>query len=259
MGDDLFAPCRLPGACILRAPRVCRRTIRDEREITANGFGNIDSLGSRANNWQPVDTLDDSVAGLPWGMTRTDAFDRVEVRSADQLREWLLTHHNQPDSVWLVTYKKHVADAYVSVSEVLDELMCFGWIDGIRRKLDDDRTMQLIAPRSVQHWSKTYKDRVARLTDAGRMHASGLATVERGKASGLWSFLDDVDALIVPEDLQAALDDTPTATAYYESCPPSYRRNLLRHIKLAKTALTRARRIAKVAAACGEKRRIPQM
>ena len=85
--------------------------------------------------------------------------------------------------------------------------MAFGWIDGIRRKLDDDRTMQLISPRKVQHWAKSYKDRAARLIEEGRMQAPGLASIEAGKASGLWSFMDDVDALIVPEDLRMALDD----------------------------------------------------
>ena len=62
-----------------------------------------------------------------------------------------------------MTYKKHTGHKYVSRQEILDEVLCFGWIDGIRRKLDVDRTMQLIAPRQTQHWAKTYKDRVARL------------------------------------------------------------------------------------------------
>ncbi|MEM6815918.1 MAG: hypothetical protein AAF600_16280 [Bacteroidota bacterium] len=67
-------------------------------------------------------------------------------------------HHSQEDSIWLVTYKKSTPDKYVDRGQVLDELLCFGGIDGRRMKLDDERTMQLISPRRVQHWSKTYKD-----------------------------------------------------------------------------------------------------
>ncbi len=192
-------------------------------------------------------------------MIRTEDFERVEVRSTEALRDWLLTHHEQSDSVWLVTFKKHTGASYISTGDVLDELLCFGWIDGIRRKLDADRTMQLIAPRRVQHWSKTYKERVASLTAAGRMHASGLAAVAQGKASGLWTFLDDVDAGIAPPDLIAALGEVAPASAYFEGCPPAYRRNVLRWIKLAKTDKTRAKRIAKTVAACAAESRMPQM
>ncbi len=153
-------------------------------------------------------------------MIKTDNFDKVEVASATALRYWLTAHHRQDDSIWLVTWKKRVADKYVSVGEVLDELLCFDWIDGIRRKLDDDRTMQLIARRKTQHWAKSYQDRVARLTAEGRMHEAGLQSVEDGKASGLWTFMDDLDALIPPDDLIAALPTAPPALERFETSPP---------------------------------------
>lgn len=89
-------------------------------------------------------------------MIKTENFEQVEVKSVAELRDWLLQNHNQKESIWLVTYKKEVLDKYVSIQEVLDQLLCFGWIDGIRRKLDETRTMQLIAPRKVEHWAKTY-------------------------------------------------------------------------------------------------------
>lgn len=192
-------------------------------------------------------------------MIKTDNFEKVEVASAAALRDWLTAHHGQNDSIWLVTWKKHVPDKYVSVGEVLDELLCFGWIDGIRRKLDDDRTMQLIARRKTQHWTKSYKDRVAKLTAEGRMHPAGLQSVEDGKASGLWTFMDDVDALIPPDDLIAALRAAPPALERFETSPPAYRRNVLRWIKLAKTAPTRAKRLAQTADFASRNERIPQM
>jgi uncharacterized protein YdeI (YjbR/CyaY-like superfamily) len=98
-----------------------------------------------------------------------DDFQRVEITSADDLREWLMVHYGQTEAVWLVTYKKRAGAPYVSMDAVLDELICFGWIDGVRRKLDDERTMQLISPRRSQIWAASYKDRAARLAERGRM------------------------------------------------------------------------------------------
>lgn len=74
-------------------------------------------------------------------MVKTENFEQIEVRSSEQLREWLKINHAQKESIWLITYKKETLEKYVSVQEVLDELLCFGWIDGIRRKLDEKRTM----------------------------------------------------------------------------------------------------------------------
>ena len=187
-------------------------------------------------------------------MLKTDNFETVEIASADDLRAWLTANHAQAASVWLITWKKTHPEKYVSTGAVLDELLCFGWIDGIRRKLDDDRTMQLIAPRKVQHWSKTYKIRAARLEAEGRMTDAGRAAIAAAKADGSWSFLDDVDALIVPDDLRAAL-----TAGDWEGYAPSYRRNVLRWIKLAKTPATRAKRVAEAAAATAEGRKTPQM
>lgn len=187
-------------------------------------------------------------------MIETDNFAKVEVTSAADLRAWLTRNHRQEASIWLVTWKKTSPENYVPTGDVLDELLCFGWIDGIRRKLDDERTMQLIAPRKVQHWSKTYKTRAARLKAEGRMTDAGRAAIAASKANGSWTFLDDVDALIVPDDLAAAL-----TAGDWEAYAPSYRRNVLRWIKLAKTPATRTKRVAEAARATGEGRKIPQM
>jgi uncharacterized protein YdeI (YjbR/CyaY-like superfamily) len=195
-------------------------------------------------------------------MIRTESFDQVHVRSSAELRTWLFEHHGRHDSVWLVTYLKAPAgsphaSAYVSRDEVLNELISFGWIDGIRRKLDDERTMQLIGPRRVQHWSKTYKDRAAELIAQGRMHDAGLAAIEVSKQNGLWNFMDDVDALVAPDDLLVALDANGAARRHYEAFPPSTKRNTLRWIKMAKTETTRSKRIATTAQLAAENRRVP--
>ncbi len=176
-------------------------------------------------------------------MTKTENFIQVEVKSPSELRDWLLANHTQKESVWLVTYKKEVPEKYVSIQEVLDELLCFGWIDGIRRKLDQERTMQLIAPRKVEHWSQTYKIRFAKLEAAGLVHQSGFNAVAASKKAGLWNFMDDVDNLIIPNDLQEALTINNEAKLFFEAINASSKRFVLRWIKLAKTAKTRASRI----------------
>lgn len=188
-------------------------------------------------------------------MVQTDSFNQVEIVSSQELRSWLADHHRQTESVWLVTYKKSVPNKYVSTSEVLDELLCFGWIDGIRRKLDEDRTMQLISPRKANHWAQTYKDRAIRLIEEGKMQEAGLHSMEWSKQQGLWDFMDDVDQLILPDDLKKALSEYSGATEFFTSINDASKRFVLRYIKLAKTEKTRMARIIEIAllASKGEK------
>lgn len=189
-------------------------------------------------------------------MVKTENFEQVPVHSQQALRNWLLAHHNQAVGVWLVTFKKQHADRYVSTGEVLDELLCFGWIDGVRRKLDADRTMQLITPRKAQHWTQTYKMRYAKLLKAGRVHPAGMQAVAASKKAGMWNFMDDVDQRIKPADLVEALQQYPAATANFDAFAPSAQRFMLRWIKLSKTAATRTKRIAEVTAKAPENKKI---
>jgi uncharacterized protein YdeI (YjbR/CyaY-like superfamily) len=190
-------------------------------------------------------------------MIRTEKFEQVEVSSAGQLRGWLMDHHSQKESIWLVTYKKEVKEKYVSVQEILDELLCFGWVDGIRRKLDEQRTMQLISPRKVQHWTKTYKDRFAKLEKEGRMTDAGREVVRVSKENGLWDFMDDVDALIKPADFIDSLRANPPAMKHFDAFGASSKRFMLRHIKIAKTALTRQKRIAEITRLAKQNKNLP--
>jgi uncharacterized protein YdeI (YjbR/CyaY-like superfamily) len=192
---------------------------------------------------------------------KTENFEQVEVTSTGELRAWLEAHHTQQESIWLVTYKKATdgGDKYVSRWQVLDEILCFGWIDGIARKLDERRTMQLLSPRRHNVWAKSYKDRAERLIREGRMHAAGFAAIEESKRQGHWDTMEDVDALVLPDDLTEALQAAPSAYAYFTQCPPSYRRNVLRWIKTAKTAPTRAKRIQTTTELSAKGERVPQL
>lgn len=190
-------------------------------------------------------------------MVKTENFEQIEVRSSEQLREWLKINHAQKESIWLITYKKETLEKYVSVQEVLDELLCFGWIDGIRRKLDEKRTMQLIAPRKVEHWTKTYKDRFAKLEELGLVEDAGKQSVLKSKEKGLWDFMDDVDALILPTDFIIELQSYPNALINFNAFGASSKRFILRWIKLAKTSETRNKRIKQASELADKNLKIP--
>ncbi len=170
----------------------------------------------------------------------------MEITTPDGLWAWLEERHAQPESVLLVTWKASNRDRYVSRDEVLDALIAFGWVDGRRYKLDDERTMQLISPRQQQAFAQTYKERAERLVAESRMRPSGAAAVERSKRSGRWNESDEVDRLSVPDDLAAELD-ARGATDWWAQAAPSYRRNVLRWVAAAKRPPTRARRVTIVA------------
>jgi uncharacterized protein YdeI (YjbR/CyaY-like superfamily) len=185
-----------------------------------------------------------------------DRFEHVDVRSVDDLHRWLLARHEQSEAVWLVTWKKAVPDRYVPHEQVLDELVAFGWIDGIRRRIDDERTRQLVSPRRTQPWARSYRQRAERLISDGRMHPSGLRRVEEAKARGMWDVLEHVDDLIVPADLGDALAARSPAAEVFAGFPPSTRRNVLRWIASAKTEVTRSKRIRLTVAEAAEGRRV---
>lgn len=185
-----------------------------------------------------------------------DRFEHVEVTSARELHDWLLAHHMQTEAVWLVTWKKAVPGRYVPHEQVLDELIAFGWIDGIRRRIDDERTRQLVSPRRTQPWARSYQQRAERLASEGRMHPAGAASVERARATGMWDAMADVDDLVVPDDLATALRARPAAHEAFTTFPPSTRRNVLRWIASAKTDATRSRRIAATADEAAQGRRV---
>ena len=174
--------------------------------------------------------------------------EQVEVKSRAALRAWLAQHHTHSESIWLVTYKKAVADWYVDYDAIVEECLCFGWVDSLTRALDEQRSMLLLAPRKeTSAWSGTNKARVEELIAAGLMQPPGLAKVEAAKANGMWTFLDDVEALITPPDLAEALARYPDATRHFDAFPKSPKRGILEWIKQAKKPETRAKRIEETA------------
>ena len=173
---------------------------------------------------------------------------QVEIQSRAEWRRWLSENYAQPDGVWLVTFKKHTGDKYVSYDEVVEEAICFGWIDSLPRKLDEDRTMLWMAPRKAgSNWSKVNKDRVARLLEAQLMHPAGQAKIDSAKIDGSWTALDGIENLEIPADLAAEFDQYSSAAANFDAFPRSAKRGILEWIFNAKRPATRAKRIGETA------------
>lgn len=183
----------------------------------------------------------------------SDAYEQVTVRSRTGWRAWLSEHHRATPGIWLVTYKKASGGPYVAYGDIVEESLCFGWVDSVPRKLDAERSQLLVTPRKRgSRWSKANKDRIEQLTAAGLMAPAGLAAVERAKADGSWSALDAVEALIEPDDLRAALDGDEEARRQWDGFPPSTWRGILEWILAAKRPATRVKRVTETVTLAAE-------
>lgn len=180
-------------------------------------------------------------------------------KSRADWREWLQKNHLTKPAVWLILYKKGSDAPTISWSECVDEALCFGWIDGKRISLDDERFMQFVCKRKPYGtWSKINKQKVGQLTASGLMAPAGLAAIELAKQNGSWSLLDEVEELKIPEDLERAFDQHRGAKAYFLLLSKSVKKAMLQWIMFAKRPETRQNRIAEIATLAAKKQRPKQ-
>jgi len=190
------------------------------------------------------------------GGTKVDDREHVHVETRAQWRAWLRRNHRRASGVWLVTWRKASGRPALGYDDIVEEALCFGWIDSKGGKVDDDRTRLLMTPRTPgSGWSRPNKRRIEALEVSGSMAAAGQAVVEAAKANGSWSKLDDVENLVVPDDLVAAFRAHPRSGEQWTGFPRSVQRSILEWILNAKRPETRARRIDETArlAAKGER------
>ena len=179
--------------------------------------------------------------------------------TCSEWRQWLTEHYTSSTGIWLVYYKKASGKPRVSYDDAVEEALCYGWIDGQGRRLDDERSMILFTPRKPRSvWSKPNKERVAKLIEAGRMLEAGLLKINVAKQNGSWDALTDSDAQVIPPDLANALQANPTAQQYFAAFSPSAQKNILAWISSAKRSETRAQRVqATVTCAAENKKASP--
>lgn len=158
---------------------------------------------------------------------------------------WLQLHHADSPGVWLQIAKKGAERASVSYAEALETALCFGWIDGQKKSLDEHSWLQRFTPRRPRSiWSKTNCAKAQALVEQGRMQAAGLKEMELAKADGRWvNAYDSASTISMPEDLQLALDAEPAAAAFFATLNSANRYAVLWRVQTAKKAETRARRI----------------
>lgn len=173
-------------------------------------------------------------------------------KTRSEWREWLINNHEKEAAVWIILYKKDANQPTISWAESVEEALCFGWIDSIKKKLDASRSIQFFSKRKATGtWSKINKQKIQHLIDEGKMFPAGMAIIDIAKKNGSWTLLDQVEDLIIPKDLDNALAEHVGAKDYFLSLSRTKRKMLLQWVILAKKPETRSNRIYDIAILAG--------
>uniref|UniRef100_A0A7S0LX93 Uncharacterized protein n=1 Tax=Cryptomonas curvata TaxID=233186 RepID=A0A7S0LX93_9CRYP len=172
----------------------------------------------------------------------------IEPESREDFRQWLLKNWKNENGVWIIYSKKSSKTVKLTYDEVVEECLCFGWIDGTAGKVDEDRTKNYISPRRPSSgWSAINKRRIEDLLAKGLFHQSGLDCMEKAKESGSWSLNDRAESLTVPIELEKEFDKYPNAGSNFHAFPEGSKKIMLQWFYTAKTEETKKRRIAEIA------------
>lgn len=180
-------------------------------------------------------------------MSVVDSFEDFHPRRRSDWRKWLLKNHESSSGVWLVYYKKHVGKPRVAYDEAVEEALCFGWIDSLQRKIDDERAKLMFTPRRRGSiWSEPNKERVDRMIADGLMTDAGLSKVRAAKIDGSWNALDATNRLEMPKDLADELRTNGRAEKNFDSFSDSAKKAILYWLGSAKRPETRNARLEKI-------------
>jgi uncharacterized protein YdeI (YjbR/CyaY-like superfamily) len=171
-----------------------------------------------------------------------------EFTTQDSFYDWLAANHASADEVWIRIFKKASGRTTITATEAIDVVLCWGWIDAIRKSWDDISFVQRYCPRkSRSAWSQVNRDNVARLIASGLMTEHGLAHVEAAKADGRWDAAY-ATTMEPPEDLRSAIAASPAAEAMYGILSAQNRFALIFRVISLKTAAARVRKIETIVA-----------
>lgn len=172
----------------------------------------------------------------------------ISPKSREEWRQWLLENHKSEQAVWLLAYKKSSNEATITWSVMVDEALCFGWIDGMRKSISKDSFAQFLCKRKTKSgWSKINKEKTERLIAEGLMTEAGLKSIEIAKQNGSWTLLDEVEELTIPEDLDSAFTVNAGSKEFFLSLSKSVRKMMLQWVTFAKRKETRQKRISEIA------------
>lgn len=159
-------------------------------------------------------------------------------------RNWLQKNHATRQHVWLVMYKKGTGKPTLRYEEVVEEALCYGWIDSVSNKRDEESRFLYITIRKPKSgWSALNKKRIEQLTKENKMTAAGLQKIEAAKKDGSWSTLDKIEALEMPAVLKRAFAKNKKAFFNFDQFPPSVKKQLFYWVESAKTNATKEKRV----------------
>ncbi len=170
---------------------------------------------------------------------------QLYLKTAYEWREWLHNNHDKETEVWLIFFKKETGEPSIEYESAVEEALCFGWIDSIIKKIDDEKYARKFTPRKdSSKWSELNKKRVARLIENNRMTEIGMAKIESAKSNGQWDKPDRPNIQFeIPKEFQVALDQNRKAKENYEQLAPTYQKQYIGWIVVAKRQETKEKRI----------------
>jgi uncharacterized protein YdeI (YjbR/CyaY-like superfamily) len=171
----------------------------------------------------------------------------VQPKSRKAWRAWLEKNHASSSGIWLVYAKKHTGIPSLTYNDAVEEALCFGWIDSLIHPVDDSLYKQIFTPRKENSvWSAVNRNRVETLITNGLMTPAGMKLIALAKETGRWDARPHIEALTMPPELKKALNAHPAAKKNWPTYTASQQKGFLRMVDDAKTAETRARRVARV-------------
>lgn len=178
-------------------------------------------------------------------------------KTPGDLRRWLERNHASATELWIGMYKKASGKGGVTYKEALDEALCFGWIDGVRKRLDEKAFVQRFTPRRPNsYWSAVNIKRAEELTEAGQMHAAGRAAFERRDSAKAEKYSFERQNAKLDQGMEKRFRANPRAWAFFESQPPGYRRLIAHWVTSAKKEETRQRRLEALIKESAARRRV---
>jgi uncharacterized protein YdeI (YjbR/CyaY-like superfamily) len=181
--------------------------------------------------------------------------ERIYIHDRTAWREWLEKNHSRKTGAWLVFFKKQTGKPSLPYEDAVEEALCFGWIDSLVKRVDDESYIQKFTPRkSASTWSASNKKRVQKMIRQGRMTPAGMRAIDEAKRSGSWKTLDKVDAVVMIPELKTALARNRKAREQFERIPLSQKKQFLWWITSAKREETKQTRIRNTVLLLAEKK-----
>lgn len=171
----------------------------------------------------------------------------LDFKNLKELSLWLLKNHTLSNGAWVILYKKESKNVNFTYKQLVEELLCFGWIDSVPNKIDNLKYKIYISPRNPKsNWSRVNKNLVEKLLKENRMQPAGLKMVDLAKEKGTWSALDNVEDLILPNKLIELFNKNKVALTNFNNFSKSSKRGILEWVYAAKREETLEKRISEV-------------